>query len=179
MPIYNQQDTLCGYLVPVIKAYRIVMPVCGKLLARWRNENPSMSADQFTATSQGTEKWLDELIIQRDDRILFLIVTVDGEKVGHIGYSSFNYEEQSCEVDAVLRGEKSVHPGMMTFALGALTSWGLKDLKLLIIRLRVFSDNTRAVAFYKRNNFYIEAENHPVGQGSSKTYTVMRLQSDS
>lgn len=176
IPVRNDEDSICGYLVPIVRDFRTVMPGCASLLAQWRNENPSMSADSFTATVRGTEKWLDNLVIGRDDRILFMVVSVDFIKIGHIGYSSFLFNEKCCEVDAVLRGEKSVMPGMMTFALRALTGWGLESLKLENIRLRVFSDNFNAINFYKRNGFYIIEEGVAVTGNSDKTYTVMQLE---
>ena len=178
IPIYGDHDNLCGYLIPIIQEYPIALPECAAIFAKWRNENPSMSGNEFIATTEGTEKWLRDLVINRDDRILFLIFSVDGTKIGHIGYSSFQFEDKSCEVDAVLRGEKLILPGMMTFALRALINWGLKELQLMVIRLRVFSDNVEAIDFYKRNCFYIEEENRPVVHGSKKTYTVMRLMAD-
>lgn len=145
------------------------MPWCAKLLAEWRNENPSMSSEWFIATTAGTERWLDEKVIGWSDRILFLITTVDGYNIGHIGFCSFDWEEKSCEVDAVLRGEKSTRPGMMTHALRALLDWGILDLQIEIIRLRVLPDNFHAIRFYKQNHFMIEREN------PQEKFTVMRL----
>ena len=160
----------------MIREFRTVWPDLAVIFARWRNENPTMSSDKFIATCEGTAQWLDNMVISRDDRILFLILSLDGVKIGHIGYSSFNYEEKCCEVDAVLRGEKLSMPGMMTCALGALIHWGLNDLQLENIRLRVFDDNLHAIDFYKRNCFSIIEENCPVENCTEKTYTVMQLQ---
>jgi RimJ/RimL family protein N-acetyltransferase len=128
-----------------------------------------MSSEPFIATTAGTEKWLDEKVIGRSDRILFLIVTLDGHKIGHIGFSAFDWEEKSCEVDAVLRGEKPAHPGLMTHALRALLDWGLGNLQVEIVRLRVLPENFHAIRFYKKNHFIIEKED------SQEKFTVMRL----
>ncbi len=172
IPVYDEKDRIQGWLRPVTRDYRVTMPWCTELFARWRNENPSMSSERFTATTDGTERWLDEQVIDRGDRILFLIVTVDGHNIGHIGFSSFGWEEKSCEVDAVLRGEKSTHPGLMTHAMRALLDWGLWDLQLEIIRLRVLPDNFHAIRFYRKNHFRIEREN------PQEKFTVMRLVKD-
>ena len=174
-PIFDDGAIPCGYLRPVTMDYCESIPNCAELLAKWRNENPTLSAEPFLATAEGTRKWLDELILGRDDRILFLIIASDGTKVGHIGFSSFSYDERCCEVDAVVRGEKNLYPGMMTFALRSLLAWGIRDLKLLTIRLRVFSDNGRAIRFYERNGFSIEQEGIPTHPPSQKVYTGMRL----
>ena len=175
IPIYSDDGFVCGYLRPITADFRSTLPGIATLIARWRNENPTLSAQSFLATEEGSKKWLDTLVIDRDDRLLFLILAVDGTKIGHIGFSSFTYEERCCEVDAVLRGEKSVYPGMMAFALRALVNWGLRVLWLKIIRLRVFQDNPHAIRFYQRNGFLIEKEEESNQQDTAKLHTVMRL----
>ncbi|MBR0598679.1 GNAT family N-acetyltransferase [Sinanaerobacter chloroacetimidivorans] len=177
IPLYHHDD-LYGFLRPITKDYRITIPDCGSLLAKWRNENPTMSAQAFLATAEGTERWLDNQVIEREDRILFLVLGLDGAKIGHIGFSSFNFEDKSCEVDAVLRGDKSAAPGMMSFALAGLIDWGLRELKLKKITLRVFDDNHHAIRFYQRNHFILmnQEKNHePVHHESEKQYASMYL----
>lgn len=178
IPVYDDTGTICGYLRPITKDYRVTLRGCAWLLAKWRGENPSMSARPFLATEENTERWLDELVIDRDDRILFLIIAADGTMIGHIGYSAFDYDEKSCEVDAVLRGEKTLIPGMMTFAIRALIDWGLADLRLEIIRLRVFADNLQAIHFYEKNFFLSQEQNPPAERSNEKQFIVMQLQED-
>ncbi|WP_162840402.1 GNAT family N-acetyltransferase [Acetanaerobacterium elongatum] len=175
VPITDNCGSVVGQLRPITRDFLVSVPGCARLIARWRNENPTLSAQAFTATEQGTISWLENQILARSDRLLFLILLNDGTAVGHIGYSNFDYARRMCEVDAVLRGEKSAPPGTMTFALHALIRWGLDTLKLNIIRLRVFADNTHAIEFYKRNGFVVKAENLPAGEGSEKAYTLMQL----
>ncbi len=175
LPIASDNGETVGQLRPITRDFRLSLPGCPALLARWRNENPTLSAQSFTATTAGTARWLEEQIIGRGDRLLFLIVLLDDSLVGHIGFSSFEYAHRLCEVDAVLRGEPNAPPGIMTFAMRALINWGLQELGLNHIQLRVFSDNTHAIRFYKRNDFYIEAENLPAGEYAEKAYTLMRL----
>ncbi len=177
IPIYGDDGMLVAYLRPITQDYRISLPGCLEQLANWRNENPSLSVQQFAATAASTEVWLDNLIIGREDRLLFFIVLPGGRRVGHIGYSCFNYEKASCEVDAVLRGEKEALPGIMTYALRALIRFGIETLGLREIELRVFSDNSHAIEYYVRNAFFITHENLPGTEGG-KRYTRMRLNID-
>lgn len=153
LSLQNDQGQLCGFLRPITKDYRKKMPELGDLLAQWRNEHPEPSANAFTATAESTEKWLDEQILQRDDRILFLIENLAGEKIGHIGYANFDFAKISGEVDAVLRGNKTVAPGIMTAALNSLLYWGIKELRLDVITLRIGPENAQAIAFFKKNYF--------------------------
>ncbi|MDF2566858.1 MAG: hypothetical protein K0R90_314 [Oscillospiraceae bacterium] len=142
-----------GLLRPITKDYQDTIPDCASLMSEWRNSNPDMAPSTFVSTPQSTGKWIDS-IIKQDDRILFLILSSDGTKIGHIGLSSFDYEESSCEIDAVLRGEKSVSKGIMTDALNTLIYLGLENLLPKKILLRVLWDNERAVSFYIKNGFY-------------------------
>jgi len=178
IPIYDDEDLICGYLRPITADFHSTLPGISALIAQWRNENPTLSAQSFLATEEGSKAWLDTLVIDRDDRLLFLILALDGTRIGHIGFSSFDYEERCCEVDAVLRGEKSVYPGMMAFALRALVNWGLCVLRLDTIQLRVFQDNSHAIRFYQRNGFLIEKQEEPSEENTGKLHTVMRLDLD-
>ncbi|MCO1603818.1 GNAT family N-acetyltransferase [Desulfosporosinus nitroreducens] len=155
LPVYNDQTVICGYLRPITEDYRITLPGCSALLGKWREENPGIATGTFQVTRERTEKWLDEHIIGRDDRILFLIVALDGQFLGHIGFSSFDYQEKACEVDAVLRGVKDIQPGLMGYALNSLICWGHNDLQLEKITLKVFADNTHAIQFYQRCGFQV------------------------
>ncbi len=175
IPIYDDCGVLAGYLRPITRDYRESLPGCAEQLALWRNANPSISLEQFTATEQTTKDWLDHYVICRADRILFFIVLPGGRRVGHMGFSSFDYDARSCELDGVLRGEKDALPGIMMFALHALVRWGLATLRLKNIELCVLSDNIAATAYYKRNYFIATEENLPLSGEKGMRYTRMRL----
>ncbi len=195
IPIYDSHMIFQGYLRPVTQDYRVTIPGCGSLFAKWRNENASMSPDPFVATQESTEKWLDNVVLAREDRILFLIISADGTKIGHIGFSSLDEKERSMEIDAVIRGEKEICPGIMTVALNTLLRWGLDRLGLKKIGLRVLSDNMKAIHFYKKNYFYKTgdiplyqtigagremwtAQKQKEDQAAEKFYTKMQLDID-
>jgi acetolactate synthase-1/2/3 large subunit len=161
LPIYDDGGILKGWLRPFTMDWQETLPGVGALLCRWRNENQTaLSAAPFTATEESTARWLDQQVQEREDRLLFLITGPAGEPVGHIGLSSFDYANRFCEVDAVLRGEKQGHPGIMKLALYTMVDWAQKELKLQSIGLRVLHGNNRAIAFYLRNGFIAEAEQH-------------------
>jgi hypothetical protein len=50
-------------------------------------------------------------------------VGCNGGKIGHIGLNSFNWEEQSCEIDNIIRGN-SLEPGAMSKALEMVNWYG-------------------------------------------------------
>lgn len=162
LPILAADGSKAGFLQPITVDYRTELPGCGVKLAQWRNKYPEMAATQFEATAKSTEQWLDDLVLGRADRILFMIVpdrktaieTKESsfEGIGHIGLSSFDFEARSCEIDAVIRGE-SVEPGLMGCSLRTLINWCMKQLGVQAVGLRVMETNHQAIDFYLKNGF--------------------------
>ena len=157
-PIVNDKQDVVAFLKPIPKDFRIIFPGLIQLLGRWRKENPSLSESIFEITDKRTENWLDNLIINRDDRLLFLIDSVDNLHIGHIAYSSFNYIDKSAEIDCVLRGVKNACPGLMTYAVKTMLKWGYSEFKIKKFYLSTSKDNTKAIDLYKRCGFKIIKE---------------------
>jgi RimJ/RimL family protein N-acetyltransferase len=118
------------------------------LLTKWRNDNWYWF-DKFIATKESTSIWLKNQVINNPDRILFLIF-LNGEKIGHIGTFRYNESENSAEIDNVLRGIRGCCPGLMEYVTNKLISWMFSELKLSKIKLKVFSDNYKAINLYER-----------------------------
>lgn len=153
LPVYGQEGALVGYLRPIIQDFRATDPHLAELLGQWRAQNPGLGSGTFEITTERTLKWLDTHIINREDRLLLLVEALDGTLVGHLGYSNFDYEEESAEVDSVVRGAQGRYPGMMSLAMQTLVHWGVNVLKLKKVKLSVFSDNEEAIRFYEKNGF--------------------------
>lgn len=153
IPIFDKMQNTIGFLRPVTADYRTTTPACVELFSRWREENPTLSLARFQVTNERTERWLDRLVVENDNRIIFLIQDSAGEYIGHIGFAGFRYEKRAAEVDSVLRGKKGVHPRMMEWAMDALICWGKRELGLEHIDLEVYSANEHAIQFYKRCGF--------------------------
>ena len=155
IPIHNESDELIGFLKPITFQYNLISPGCVSLISTWRKENPIGFATVFEITDQRTEKWLNSLLLNREDRVLFMIESLDRISLGHLGLSSFNYKDKSCEIDNVVRGIKQSQKGIMSFAMNSIIHWGLEVLRLENIYLRVLSDNTHAIKFYENLGFTI------------------------
>lgn len=153
LALRNTQGDLIAWLKPVIKEWRRSDAYLPELLTRWRIENPTISTGKFVPTAERTAAWLDNLVIGRDDRLLFIVQGLDGTPLGHIGYSNFNFEDRTGELDSVLRGVKEGYPGLMTLASRRLVEWGYKTLGLHDVTLTVFSDNESAIHFYQKMGF--------------------------
>jgi len=152
--IYNNEGEIVAFLIAIDKSILTSSQLI-KLLAIWREKNAFAFPSQFEVTYQGTKTWLDKQLLQNPTRILFLIESLDKKIkfIGHIGLYSFNFKKHSCEIDNVIRGEKSGLKGIMTFALNALIKWTVLELRPAKIYLRVFSDNNRAIELYRRCGF--------------------------
>ena len=153
LPVYNARDLLFAYLKPVIAEYKIATPHYVSMLSKWRRDNPIISLGTFEITDVRTERWIDNSLIGRSDRILFIIVDLQGLEIGHLGYSSFVYDKEQCEIDKVLRAVNGTYPGVMHFAMQAILRWGFSELKLKTVMLRVISDNEHAIKFYEKLGF--------------------------
>tara|TARA_X000001036_G_C20503445_1_gene734869 strand:+ start:304 stop:960 length:657 start_codon:yes stop_codon:yes gene_type:complete len=152
--VYDLKKLLC-YLKPIQNNFiELDYNLCF-LLSKWRIENPTISTGTFQVTEERTKKWLTELVINRDDRIIFMIHGRNEEPLGHIGLSNVDFSNNSVELDSVLRGKKNILKGLMSQCVNTLIKFALKELGFSEIDLSVLSDNNHAVNFYKKLNFKI------------------------
>ena len=117
-----------------------------RLLTEWRKNNQKWYPSVFKVSEEGTKIWLRNQLIDMDDRILFLIESMNGEIFGHMGLFRG-------EIDNVLRGKPGIVNRGMTFGLLSMMKWGFTDLGLNNLRLRVFCDNDKAIQFYENCGF--------------------------
>lgn len=156
IPVLDDKKQTIAFLRPITADYQQTIPECVSLFSRWRMENPTLSLARFDITDERTKSWLDRLVVQNDNRIIFLITNYNGEALGHIGFANFREEEKAAEVDSVLRGQKNGYPRLMEYAMAALISWGKQELELQAVDLEVWSKNEHAIRFYKRCGFVEE-----------------------
>lgn len=153
IPILNDMQTIVGLIKPITYDYNILYPDCIDVMSKWRRENPSLSNSVFDVTNERTQNWIENLILKRKDRLLFFIDDLNNNHIGHIAYSSFDFKENSAEIDAVLHGEKGNIPGIMTYSVKAMLYWGRTYLHLRNIYLLTNDDNVRAIQLYERCGF--------------------------
>jgi RimJ/RimL family protein N-acetyltransferase len=139
------------YITPVtLDAY------CDELiqnLSRWRSNNQHGFVKKFNITIEGTKTWLDLAVQKRKDRLLFLVFDCNEKVIGHLGVSSFDFLNKTCEIDNVVRGEISLLRGVMLSASQTLIKWINQFIKPSKIYIRVLNDNTAALFLYHRLGF--------------------------
>ena len=124
-----------------------------ELLTEWRRSAQSYFPTQFSVSLAGTTTWLEKQLLQKNDRILFMVKNLDNVPIGHIGLFRFNYQKRFCELDNIIRGNNNLFPGAMTYACNSLLDWAFTTLAVSTIYLRVVSDNIPALKLYQRLGF--------------------------
>ena len=100
-------------------------------------------------------------VLDKEDRLLFLIHDELGRVIGHAGFANGLNEQGLLELDNILRGESFSRKGIMSEAITALQNWGKTVLFADGFYLRVLASNTRAVSFYDKLG-YVEVERDPL-----------------
>lgn len=150
IPVYRNKKVI-AYL-RIISVASLRNPTEIRYLTAWRKRNQIWFPSQFKVTLSGTKKWSMNNLIKAKDRVLFMVVDLTGQSIGHVGLYRFDFEKKSCEIDNIIRG-KNVIPGVMTDAVKSLVWWSRDFLKLKDFTLKVFNDNTRALDLYNRIGF--------------------------
>jgi len=112
------------------------------LLTEWRKLYRHMFASNFRMDEERTKKWINQKRSTSDQSILFMIY-LDGKKVGNIGTDMFNENENSVELDNMMKDPNCQESGLMTIVEKVYLKWMFDNLKLSKICGRLFTDNFR------------------------------------
>jgi perosamine synthetase len=143
-----------GYLLCVSELYADDDDVI-TMLAKWRREATAFR-DQFKATFDSTKSWLRKFLLDVPDRILFFVLDRHGKAIGHLGFAHALNDQGLMEVDNVIRGVKSVEPGLMAAAMQSLIDWAVQAISPSGFYLRTLDENTHAIDFYIRLGFMVD-----------------------
>lgn len=138
-------------LRPVATAPDKLNAADARLLSEWRNRHVKSFLTEFNSHEERTLRWLSTAVAADPGKILFMVDTIDGQSVGHVGLGFIDWERGYVEADAIVRGGMA-RKGLMTLALRTLLDWARYSLELNDIWVRVRSDNP-AVAFYEKAGF--------------------------
>lgn len=148
--LYNKEESGV-YLSPI--TYGSISSELIGLLAKWRAENQEGFTKHFLVTEESTKSWLENLVMKREDRLLFIVFDKYHKEIGHMGVSSFNFQGGTCEIDNVVRGEKSKQHSVMYQASEVLVEWIKNEINPQAIHLRVLNDNLKALVLYYKMGF--------------------------
>ncbi|MEN9572881.1 MAG: hypothetical protein RL514_736 [Verrucomicrobiota bacterium] len=120
-------------------------------LTNWRNLFVGAFLTRFESTPARTRRWLSDYVANDDTRMLFMADLPNGETIGYIGLAYIDWAARRGEADAVVRGGDAPK-GLMTDCLRTLLGWGVNQLALRSIGVRVLSSNP-ALDFYRKFGF--------------------------
>lgn len=130
-------------------------------LTKWRNQYVDAFLTRFNATPERTANWLCNTIASDDSKILFMLEEVPFSPCGYLGLAFIDWEKESGEADAIVRGVEAPK-GTMSLALRALMHFARSTLSLKKLGVRVLSDNP-ALTFYKKAGF-VETFREPLAE---------------
>ncbi|MBG87620.1 MAG: aminotransferase [Verrucomicrobiales bacterium] len=128
-------------------------------LTEWRNRFVDAFLTRFVNTDDRTRKWLSEYVANDDTRVLFMVDLPDGTTIGYMGLAYIDWNAKRGEADAIVRGNDAPK-GLMTDCMKTLIGWGLNQLGLESIGVRVLSSNP-ALEFYRKFGF-VEQQRVPL-----------------
>lgn len=140
-------------------------------LKDWRNSALYAYYKSPEASIESTKKWLNQVLIASESKVLFLIYNKKTELIGHIGLAF--HEEQilprAVELDNLLRDPLTKSDGSFSNAIITLQRWARNTLLAENIFLRVLSSNLKAFDFY-RNREFIEFKSESLEDNLSWKY---------
>ena len=120
-------------------------------LTNWRNRFNEAFLTRFESTPARTGHWLSDHVANDDTRVLFMTDLPNGGTIGYMGLAYIDWAAQRGEADAIVRAYDAPK-GLMTDCLRTLIGWGLNQLALRSIGVRVLSSNP-ALEFYRKFGF--------------------------
>lgn len=132
-----------------------------QLLSEWRNRFVKSFLTEFNAHNERTITWLTHSVAEDQGKLMFMIDSLDGISIGHVGLGFIDWNTGYVEADAIVRGG-SARKGLMKEALQLLLRWAKTSLGLNDAWVRVRSDNP-AVHFYQKVGF-VEIKRIPLSK---------------
>ena len=149
IPINDDNGAEIGVLRPITKMHLQSNDVIEKM-TNWRNQYKTFFLTQFNATPERTRRWLEEVVLKDNTRLLFLIFTPT-KLVGHYGFKKLSPD--SVEIDNLIRGEVGGHPKLIYYAEISLIKWLFTTFEVKKIYGFALADNFMALNLHKSVGF--------------------------
>jgi hypothetical protein len=125
-------------------------------MAKARTRFKEFFLTQFDVTPENKRAWLESSVLGNDDKMLFLVETLDGVVVGQDGFTVL--EGGAFALDGTMRWARGGHTRLfeMSQAERARICFGLLDLSLC--RIELFKKNAMAAYVVRKGGFAFEKE---------------------
>ena len=118
------------------------------LLYRLRKKYRNMFATDFHMTKEKTKEWINKLILENPERVLFIIY-LNNTKIGCIGHGGFDEKNNSSQLDNMMKDPTCKISGIMTVVEKVYLNWMFDFFNLSKITGYLFSDNERMMNIHK------------------------------
>ena len=156
--VFNQRGVRLGSLVPVGKWILDDERMIESIRA-WRQNAKKMFLTQFESTFERTYSYLNNLSINEDGRLFFMLYDDADSLIGHIGISGVN--GVIGELDNLMRGADGGDPRLIYFSEIALLDWCFKNLGIKGSSVRVLSYNWLVLALHEEVGYFF-VDNKPL-----------------
>ncbi len=129
------------------------------LLWRWENDSELtyyLNADRHRTMSMEEVRRRYQQIRNDPSMELFIIETLDGERIGMIGYDNLSLERRSCRVYIGIGEKQYWNHGYGTDAMRTLLHYQFSELGLERVYLSVYDYNERAIASYRKCGYRVD-----------------------
>jgi RimJ/RimL family protein N-acetyltransferase len=139
-------------------------------LGTWRNRHRTAFFTQFEASRDSTRLWLTTIVLDRSDRVMFLVSDEESRPIGQCGLRDIG--PTGAEIDAVMRGERHGHPRLMALSVAILVHLVFEELGLGLVQARTFADNTRSIRLFADLGLNVTGREifKPVSEGNVTKY---------
>lgn len=129
------------------------------LLWRWENDSELtyyLNADRHRTMSMEEVRRRYQQIRSDPSMELFIIETLEGERIGMIGYDNLSLERRSCRVYIGIGEKQYWNRGYGTDAMRTLLHHQFSELGLERVYLSVYDYNERAIASYRKCGYRVD-----------------------
>ncbi len=129
------------------------------LLWKWENDSELtyyLNADRHRTMSMEEINRRYRQIRSDPSMELFMIETLEGERIGMIGYDTYSPERRSFRVYIGIGEKEYWSKGYGTDAMCTLLAWGFRDLRVERVYLSVYDFNDRAIASYRKCGYRVD-----------------------
>ena len=153
IPVYDENDFCIGRLM-LLKDNDVHNEFYIESLTNWRKRYMKcliVEPIQASLPGDNSKKYLKFLERYCQKKNIFLIFDENKRLIGNIGLA--NIEDNKCELDNVIRGERGAHPRLIYYSEIALLKWIFFEKSLSFVNLHVFSNNLSALKLYTSVGF--------------------------
>lgn len=167
-----------GHHIANLQAFGTVSDIPSKWaadVAKWRNAHSDRFATQFLANTENAEKYLQN-VARSDDQILFMITSLEGERLGHFGFK--RNAEGIVELDNLIRSDSPAPSQLVFYVELTLLQMLFTNSTVESVQVMVLGSNKAAHGLHRLCGFKKDRKVQVVSKKSNGVVTFEELSDD-